>query len=35
LLQETISVRVVTSMSREDLDRFRTSRAAHRSLWET
>ena len=34
LLQETISVLVVTSESRGGLDRFRTSRAAHKSFWE-
>jgi len=34
LLQETVSVRVVTSKSRGGIDRFRTSRAAHKSFWE-
>jgi beta-xylosidase len=35
LLQETVLVRVVTSKSRGGLDRFRTSRVAHKSFWES
>jgi hypothetical protein len=34
LLQATISVRVVTSEARGGLDRFTTSRVAHKSFWE-
>jgi len=35
LLQETVSVRVVTSKSRGGIDRFNTSRAAHKSFSES